>query len=101
MVTTRSGKTTICSSNNREKNSTTKKSARLKDLNEHKANSEPNPSLWRYPKCDRHPKGGVKCATCMRAGHTEASWEKATTKMIERRLAVPIEPKRAFKLPRK
>jgi hypothetical protein len=26
---------------------------------------------YRYPSCSRHPKGGVKCATCFRAGKTE------------------------------
>jgi len=27
-----------------------------------------------FKKCARHPKGGVMCATCMKAGHTKASW---------------------------
>ena len=32
-------------------------------------------TIWRYPKCKKHPKGGVMCATCSRAGQTKAGYE--------------------------
>ena len=30
---------------------------------------------FRYPKCEKHPRGGVMCAACVRAGHTKQSYQ--------------------------
>ena len=31
---------------------------------------------WRYPRCKRHPRGGVMCASCARAGFTKEGYEQ-------------------------
>ena len=45
--------------------------------------------VYRYPKCDRHPKGGVKCATCFRAGKTEDELKAYEEYCRKHRLAFP------------
>ena len=39
------------------------------------SSSSSSSSVYRYPKCERHPRGGVMCATCVMAGHTEESYK--------------------------
>ena len=45
--------------------------------------------VYRYPKCKRHPKGGVKCATCFRAGKTEDELKAYEEYCRKHRLAFP------------
>ena len=62
---------------------------------------------FRYPRCSRHPRGGVKCVACMRAGHTKASWKRYITKAQKppragtRAKAVPVIDTRRRRAPPK
>ena len=46
-------------------------------------------TIWRYPKCKKHPKGGVMCATCSRAGQTKAGYEAYFNKNKRRAMVRP------------
>ena len=49
---------------------------------------------WRFPKCTRHPNGGVMCATCFKAGMTRAELKVQQSRAhIGRRGPVPVRPR--------
>ena len=64
MVKTRSGKTYKMNVISKKKKNTTVS-------NSSSSSNKP----YRYPNCERHPKGGVMCAACVRAGHTKESYQ--------------------------
>lgn len=41
----------------------------------------------KYKKCERHPRGGVMCASCMMAGHTPTSWREYHEEQNRKRAA--------------
>ena len=44
---------------------------------------------YRYPRCTRHPNGGVKCGTCFRAGKTEKELKSYEEHCRVKRLPFP------------
>jgi hypothetical protein len=52
-------------------------------------------AAYRFPKCARHPRGGVMCAACAMAGFTREEYEAYARSNPRRALPRPLERKRA------
>ncbi len=97
MVTTRSGKRTDSNLNNDDTTVHTNDAHPSKFSNSSgtggtctaETRNEPSTKEYRYPPCKRHPRGGVKCATCFRANKTEAELSKYIQECHKRRMPYP------------
>lgn len=56
---------------------------------------------YRHRKCSRHPRGGVKCATCFRAGKTERELIALEKHCQTKKLSYPCRSTGGGKAPRK
>ena len=95
MVKTRSGKRTDSNFINDATSGASSAEKRTNDDHPSKSSkttetkNRPSTKEYRYPSCKRHPRGGVKCATCFRANKTEAELSKIMQKCQEKRMPYP------------
>eukprot|EP00978_Attheya_sp_CCMP212_P000256 scaffold484_cov34-Attheya_sp.AAC.4 len=54
---------------------------------------------YRHQECSRHPRGGVKCAGCFRAGKTERELIALEEHCQRKNLAYPIQSTRRMAPP--